>query len=282
MNRGLVFSIEEFSVFDGPGIRTTVFLKGCPLKCSWCHNPEGQKFEKQILVNRRECIHCGNCTKTALKLTGKSELCEECAGVCPKNLIRVSGTEYTSEELCGKIRKNKIFYGDDGGVTFSGGESLAQPRFLAECLGILKNDVHTAVQTSGYCKNEVFREILTLADMFLFDLKVIDRTRAKRYIGADNSDILSNFDTLVRSNVNFIVRIPLIPEAVASEENLADIINLLKFYGIKYAEGLPYNKSAGAKYHLCGRRYSPDFDENSIVTDTKELFCRNGIKLKIL
>lgn len=281
MEKGLIFSIEEFSVFDGPGIRSTVFLKGCPLKCSWCHNPEGQSFKKEILVNRNECVHCGRCKAEAIRLTGKSELCEECVRICPKNLIRVSGIEYTSEELCEKLRKNKVFY-KGGGVTFSGGEPLAQPHFLAECLANLKNEIHTAIQTSGFCEKSVFDEILSLADMFLFDLKIIDNKKAKRYIGADNSAILKNFDALASSDKSFIVRIPLIPEAVATAENLNDIIKLLKFYKVNYAEALPYNKFAGAKYRLCGREYAPDFDENSLTEPPTELFSKNGIKLKIL
>ena len=257
MNMGTVFSIEEFSVFDGPGIRTTVFLKGCPLRCSWCHNPEGQSFEKEILKNQNECIGCGRCTETALRLTGKSKLVQECANVCPKNLIRVCGTEYTADDLCSKIKKNKIFY-RDGGVTFSGGEPLAQPQFLAECIRLLKGGVHCAVQTSGFSSDGVFREILSLADMFLYDLKIIDEEKAKRYTGVSSKPILHNFGLLAESGKDFIVRIPLIPEVTAAEKNLNDIADVLNFYGVRYAEALPYNKLAGAKYQLCGRTYAPD------------------------
>ena len=114
MSKGTIFSIEEFSVFDGPGIRTTVFLKGCPLRCSWCHNPEGQSREKEVLRNSSECLHCGKCTQIALQLSGKPELIEACVDVCPKNLIRVCGTEYEAKDLCTKLKKNKskimLFY----------------------------------------------------------------------------------------------------------------------------------------------------------------------------
>lgn len=281
MSKGMVFSIEEFSVFDGPGIRTTVFLKGCPLKCSWCHNPEGQSFGKEILKNKNECIHCGKCIETAVKLTGKSTLIEECVNVCPKNLIRVCGEEYTADELCSKLRKNKIFYAD-GGVTFSGGEPLCQHQFLSECLKTLKGDIHTAVQTSGYCDKELFKEILGLADMFLFDLKVIDKEASKQYTGADSSVILNNFALLAESGRDFIVRIPLIPGVTATERNLNDIINVLEFYGVTYAEGLPYNKLAGAKYSLCGRKYTPQFNPDLTVSPPTELFKSCGITLKIM
>lgn len=281
MSKGLVFSIEEFLVFDGPGIRTTVFLKGCPLRCSWCHNPEGQSVEKEILKNHNECVHCGKCEQTALRISGKTELTEECVSVCPKNLIRVAGVEYSPEELCEKLKKNKIFY-SGGGVTFSGGEPLAQPRFLSECLTLLKGDIHTAVQTSGYCENGIFKNILTLADMFLFDLKIIDKEKAKQHTGVNSGVILNNFDLLANSKKDFIVRIPLIPETVATEENLNDIINVLKFYNITYAEALPYNKSAGAKYRSCGREYEPKFNPNAEVEPPEQKFKNHGITLKIM
>lgn len=281
MCKGRIFSIEEFSVFDGPGIRTTVFLKGCPLRCSWCHNPEGQRFEKEILRNQNGCVHCGKCVETAISLTGRSELVEECVGVCPRNLIRVCGTDWTAEKLCQRLGKNKGFY-SGGGITFSGGEPLAQPQFLSDCLGILRGNIHTAVQTSGCCSNDVFREIAELADMFLFDLKIIDSEKSKEYTGARSEKILKNFDTLAGSGKDFTVRIPLIPEAVANEKNINDIIGVLRFYGVKYAEGLPYNKLAGAKYPLCGRKYAPQFDPGADVEFPAEQFKNNGIVLKMM
>ena len=282
MSKGTVFSIEEFSVFDEPGIRTTVFLKGCPLRCSWCHNPEGQSREKEVLRNSSECLHCGKCTQIALQLSGKPELIEACVDVCPKNLIRVCGTEYEAKDLCTKLKKNKIFYGTDGGVTFSGGEPLLQAQFLSECLTLLKGDIHTAVQTSGYTDQAVFCEILAKADLFLFDLKVMDEQNAKRYTGVGSAAILKNFDTLAASGKSLLVRIPLIPEVVATEKNLEDIIRILKYYGITYAEAMPYNQLAGAKYALCGRTYTPNFNPDTPLTPPTELFAKHGITLKIL
>ena len=279
---GTVLQIQRFCIHDGPGIRTTVFLKGCPLRCSWCHNPEGQSREKEVLRNSSECLHCGKCTQIALQLTGKPELIEACVDVCPKNLIRVCGTEYEAKDLCTKLKKNKIFYGTDGGVTFSGGEPLLQAQFLSECLTLLKGDIHTAVQTSGYTDQAVFREILAKADLFLFDLKVMDEQNAKRYTGVGSAAILKNFDTLAASGKSLLVRIPLIPEVVATEKNLEDIIRILKYYGITYAEAMPYNKLAGAKYALCGRTYTPNFNPDTPVTPPTELFAKHGITLKIL
>ena len=267
--QGILFDIKEFAVHDGGGVRTTVFFKGCPMRCLWCHNPEGQSREKEVLRNSSECLHCGKCTQIALQLTGKPELIEACVDVCPKNLIRVCGTEYEAKDLCTKLKKNKIFYGTDGGVTFSGGEPLLQAQFLSECLTLLKGDIHTAVQTSGYTDQAVFREILAKADLFLFDLKVMDEQNAKRYTGVGSAAILKNFDTLAASGKSLLVRIPLIPEVVATEKNLEDIIRILKYYGITYAEAMPYNKLAGAKYALCGRTYTPNFNPDTPVTAPK-------------
>ena len=281
--KGLIFSIEEFSVFDGPGIRTTVFLKGCPLKCSWCHNPEGQRAEREIVQSPNGCLHCGKCEERAKVVTGDTELIEECIEVCPRNLIRVSGQEYTAHELSDMILKNSVFYKESGGgVTFSGGEPLFQHEFLYECLKTLKNKVKRCIQTSGFCSEEVFRQILSETDLFLFDLKVIDREKALKYTGADISVILKNLDILVKSCTQFIIRLPLIPSVTDTEENIGNIIKILKSYNIDYAEALPYNKMAGAKYKLCGRKYLPDFDETKEVYIPENEFKQSGITLKIL
>ena len=188
------------------------------------------------------------------------------------------GYTVTEDELFDAIKENRHL----AGVTFSGGEPLVQEQFLSECLTLLKGSVHTAVQTSGYADQAVFREILAKADLFLFDLKVMDEQNAKRYTGVGSAVILKNFDTLATSGKRFLVRIPLIPEAVATAKNFEDIIRILSFYGIDYAEALPYNKLAGAKYALCGRSYTPDFNPDTPVTPPVELFAKHGITLKIL
>lgn len=280
--KGMVFAIEEFSTFDGPGIRTTVFLKGCPLRCSWCHNPEGQSFEQEVLKSPNGCLKCGRCIETARKLTGKAVLVPECVPVCPRNLIRISGTEYSADELCQKLLKNVRFYQNGGGVTFSGGEPLSQARFVKECFINLKGKVSRALQTSGYCDKNVFADILTETDYVLFDLKVLNPELSKKHTGADISVILDNFDTLVKSGVPFTVRLPLIPGVTDTEENIKDIIQILKSHGINYAEALPYNKSAGAKYKLCDREYLPQFDAKREVHIPIKEFSENNIELKVL
>jgi len=281
MMEGLVFGVEEFSTFDGPGIRTTVFLSGCPLKCSWCHNPEGQSFNPVLLKNPNGCTNCGLCKKEALKLTGKDTLIKECIDVCPNNMLRESAKKYTSDEIFERVMKNEFFL-KNGGVTFSGGEPMYQNKFLIDCLKKFENKLSRCVQTSGFAQNEVFLEVLKNTDMFLFDLKIIDNENAKKHTGQKSDLILKNFDTLVKSDVNFTVRLPLIPGATDTKENTMDIINLLKFYNVNYAEALPYNKMAPSKYALCQREYKPTFNHEDDVIIYESLYKENGIELKIL
>ena len=280
--KALVFAIEEFSTFDGPGIRTTVFLKGCPLRCSWCHNPEGQSFSQEILRSPNGCLGCGKCVQKAKELTGDSKLVKECIPVCPHNLIREAGTFYTPQELCEKLMKNKFFFRSGGGVTFSGGEPLSQAEFVKECFLILKGSISRCIQTSGFCPAETFEDVLCETDYVLFDLKVLNPKLSEKYTGADINVILKNFDTLVKSKVPFTVRLPLIPEITDTKENTADIIELLKKYNVRYAEALPYNRSAGAKYKLAGKKYSPQFNpEKEVYIPAKE-YKENNIELKVL
>lgn len=279
---GIVFSIEEFSIYDGPGIRTTVFLKGCPLRCSWCHNPEGQSGKSEIVRSPNGCLHCGACEKYAAKKNGKTVYSEESIRHCPRKLLRISGESYSADTLIERIMQNEIILKDGGGITFSGGEPLSQHEFLSLCLRKLQNRLHTAIQTSGYCKPESFSEILDLADYFLFDLKLADPENHLRYTGVSNAWILENFHRLAVSKKPFTVRIPLIPGVTDTEENLSDIIQIMGREQVFYAELLPYNKLAGSKYPLCGRRYQPDFDPEQPPNPHSELFLQHGIKIKIL
>lgn len=279
---GTVFSIEEFSVFDGKGIRTSVFLKGCPLRCSWCHNPEGQTPNSEIVRSPNGCIGCGNCERFANTDQGKITFTPKSAENCPQSLLRVCGESYESEALCARILKNKPILERGGGVTFSGGEPLMQHGFLFECLEILDGKLHTAIQTSGFCENAVFERALSLADYFLYDLKLIDDKEHKRHTGASNKPILSNLSLLAHSKKDFVIRTPLIPTVTDTEENLTAIAELLHSLGIFYIELLPYNKMAGAKYKMTGRTYSPSFDESIECCARSEIFDSFGIKAKIL
>lgn len=281
MSRALVFSIEEFSVFDGPGIRTSVFICGCPLRCEWCHNPEGQSYKNHIVRSPNGCIKCGECVKRALVIDGKREFTPDSINNCPNNLLRYCAIEYTPEALCKKLERNfKILNSGGGGVTFSGGEPTSNPEFLLECLKLLEGKTNRAVQTCGYCKTELFDEVLDNCDYMLFDVKLIDDALHRRYTGVSNVNILKNFETLVHSGKDFVIRTPLIPTVTDTEDNIRKIAELLSKNGVKYIELLPYNKFAGSKYQLDGRVYSPSFDENIPVCFRHEIFAEYGIVSK--
>ena len=250
MHSGTIFSIEEFAINDGPGIRTTVFLKGCPLRCAWCHNPEGWSPKPQWLDKK-----------------GRKELC---------------GYEITAEELAAKLLRDKELYQDSGGgVTFTGGEPLAQAAFLCDVMRRLP-EVHKAVETSGFASKETFHEVLSLADLILMDIKLADPELHTRYTGQDNAVILENLQMLKDSGKPFIVRIPLIPGVNDSLENMEATVALLEgAKGLQRVELLPYHKTAGAKYPMVGITYNPPFDENK-APEVHDTFTDKGIKLLVL
>ena len=232
MSKGTIFSIEEFAINDGPGIRTTVFLKGCPLRCAWCHNPEGLSPKPQI-------FHA---------MDG-DEIC---------------GRKVEAKDLAADLLKNREFFEmNGGGVTFTGGEPTMQADFLCEVMDLLPG-VHKAIETSGYCKPEVFKRILDRLDLVLFDIKHTDPQQHKRWTGVDNAPILANLETLKRSGKPFVVRVPLIPGVNDSLENMEATRDLVKDApGLQRLELLRYHKTAGAKYPKVDMEYSPAFDTDA-------------------
>lgn len=283
MEKALVFSIEEFSIYDGPGIRSTVFLKGCPLRCEWCHNPEGQSFQREIMKAQSGCENCGACLKAGYRASGKWEITAESVAVCPNRVLRFCGEEYTSRALVNKLEKNmKLLQAAGGGVTFSGGEPLAHSDFLLECLQLLKGKTNRALQTSGFCDPPVFERILEETDYVLYDLKLADDALHQHYTGVSNEKILYNFDTLCRSGKAFTVRTPLIPGVTDTEENLRGIAGLLQNRKIPAIDLLSYNKMAGGKYASVGRVYSPSYDESILCQSRSELFEQLGIRVNLM
>lgn len=248
--KGTIFSIEEFAVNDGPGIRTTVFLKGCPLRCAWCHNPEGWSPEPQWLDKK-----------------GRKELC---------------GYEISADDLARKVSRDRDLYRDSGGgVTFTGGEPLSQAEFLCEVMALLP-DIHKAVETSGYASPEVFGKVLAIVDLLLFDVKLADADSHRRFTGVDNSVILKNLATLCKSGKPFVARIPLIPGVNDTRENMEATARLLNgAKGLQRVELLRYHKTAGAKYPMAGLQYNPPFDENK-EPEIHDQFTDKGIKLLVL
>ena len=230
MTTGIVFDIKEFTIHDGPGIRTTVFMKGCPLSCTWCHNPEGQSMRPQIIRG----------------LAGE----------------RLAGKEYTAMQLAAFLNQQAdILQRNEGGVTFSGGEPLMQAEFVAEVIDLL-NNVHILLDTSGYGTKHNFQKLIDRSNLVFFDLKLIDRVAHQHYTGCNNDLILSNLEVLSASGKPFVIRVPLVPGVTDTDENLASIAQTIGgLSGLIRVDLLPYNKAAGSKYQYAGMEFKPDYDE---------------------
>ena len=279
---GTIFDISQFAVFDGPGIRTTVFFKGCPLRCQWCHNPEGLSFTPQLMVSHHSCIHCGNCVKVCSHPEGCIS-CGECITACPLRLRKLCGTQYTPEDLAKLLLKDKDFLErNGGGITFSGGEPLAQPYFLLELIEQL-GDIHTAIETSGYCDSEVFQSVVAKLDYIIMDIKLVDSIKHKQYTGVSNEKIIRNLEYLKTCNKPFVIRVPLIPGVNDTNENLTQTALLLKDAPkLIKVELLPYHKTAGSKYSMVNMVYAPTFDINQKANINTTCFTDHGISCMVL
>jgi pyruvate formate lyase activating enzyme len=233
---GIIFKIKRFSIHDGPGIRTSVFLKGCPLNCIWCHSPEGINSDIAIWHDNSLCIACGQCVQacpnSALKLSKGSEsiinidreLCAlsgDCVNVCPTGAIQFTGYNINVTDIISEIEKDILYYNESGGgITLTGGEPLYQPDFAAEILKASKRkNIHTAIETSLYCEKETVNRISDYVDLFIIDMKIFDKSKHLHYTGKSNDIIKDNFEYLAKSGKSIIVRIPLIPDITDSEEN---------------------------------------------------------------
>ena len=258
---GTVFDVREFTVHDGPGCRITFFLKGCPLTCIWCHNPEGQRRERELMVRDALCTRCGLCRKN----TESADFLRYGRDIsaCPQGLLSVAGEEITPEGVLARVLPMKeMLLSMEGGVTFSGGEPLAQPEFLSLCLDLLgENGIHRAIETSGFSSESVFyRTAIERCDYVMMDLKLMDDGAHRRYTGVSNEGILRNARILMESGVDFEFRTPLIPGITDTEENLRAIG---EFVGSYKWEKIPYNPLAGAKYAMLGREYPYDAAKHS-------------------
>jgi pyruvate formate lyase activating enzyme len=269
---GLIFWIERFAIHDGPGIRVAVFLKGCPLHCVWCHSPESQSPEPELILKDDRCLVCGSCapfcSHDAIVQQGdgyvtdrdRCEACGDCTDACPSGARAIAGRPWTVPELLAEIDKDRVFLGQSGGgVTFSGGEPLLQPVFLREAIDACRAaGLHTAVETSGFGNRQAL-DAAARADLVLFDLKILDEERHRKYTGVSNRLILENFAHLAPRHPAVRVRVPVIPGINDDLQNLAGIAALAKAHGITRIDLLPYHTAGTAKYDRLGRPYGlPD------------------------
>lgn len=250
---GLIFDIQRFSIHDGPGIRTTVFFKGCPLGCLWCHNPESQSFRPEKLFYEERCVRCGKCLAVCENAFEPSCPAKgECAAVCDHNARETAGRRYTVEDVVRTALRDREFYTvSGGGVTLSGGEPLAQPEFALGLADALRREgVSCAVETCGHVDREILEEAARLTELILFDIKGIDEERHKKNTGRSNRVILSNAEFLMESGANVLFRMPYVPGY--NDDELAGVRGFVKGFPL---ELMAYHNTGAGKYKALSRRY---------------------------
>lgn len=295
--RHSIFDIQTFSLHDGPGIRTTVFLKGCPLRCVWCSNPEGLESQPSLSYQLNKCIQCLACvevcptealTSDQGNLVVQHELCNACGAcleVCPTGALKLYGYEISAGDLMDRVKKDrKYFDKSGGGLTLSGGEVMMQLEFALEILKLAKEEkIHTCVETSGFAKQEDFELLLPYVDIFLFDYKISDPENHQKYTGVSNEIILQNLKYLSDSGSQIILRVPVIPGINDREDHFKRISELSHTYsGIRGVELLPYHKWGEHKYKETGRP-GPKLDLESVSEERagewlnrlRALACKN-------
>ena len=269
--QGTVFNIQKFSINDGPGLRTTVFLKGCPLNCLWCHNPESKKAMPEIFFDRKKCTFCSRCAPACEKnlhrisegehdyLRSDCTACGKCTDSCLVGALEVTGKLMDSAEVIEEVMKDEIFYETSGGgMTLSGGEPLLQLDFSAELLGLAKErGLHTAMETSGYASREAILRIAPLVDLFLFDCKETDSRLHKEFTGVGNEKILENLRLLDSLGKDIVLRCPIIPGYNDRDEHFIGIAALAEeLAGVKEINVEPYHPLGEGKSSLLGREYA--------------------------
>ena len=256
---GMIFDIARNSYVDGPGIRTTVFFKGCNLRCLWCHNPESQHSGTEMLYYRNKCTGCGKCVEkcahNAVETPENCVFCGNCAHYCPHDARRIVGKLQSVSEIMDIVRRDRAFYGDDGGMTCSGGECMLQIDFLAALLHACRLEgIHTAVDTAGCVPFDRFERILPDTDLFLYDVKTVDPARHREMTGVDPALILENLDKLLSRGARVWIRVPVIGGVNDTVEEMRAIRDLA---GGRAAliDLLPYHRLGDSKYEALGREY---------------------------
>lgn len=268
---GLIFDIKKYAIHDGPGIRTVVFFKGCPLRCLWCHNPEGQNCQAELVFRQSRCIGCDECSRScrreAISPVGKSisldrekcVACGVCSLACPSEALSLAGKRMSADEIIKEIEKDAAFYEESkGGVTFSGGEPLFQPVFLSALLDECRErSIHTVVDTCGFAQYGVIDGIRDKVDLFLYDLKIMDDKEHREFTGASNQRVLGNLRKLAEEGSSIVISFPIIPGINDDDENVtrtAEFVSSMP--NISQVNLLPYHKAGIEKYKNLGKSYT--------------------------
>lgn len=297
--RATVFNIMRYCIHDGPGIRTTVFLKGCPLQCTWCHNPEGQQRNIELSFREDLCVRCGDCYQLcpngAVLLSGgryvpvreRCDRCGTCADACCAEARELVGKEMTALEVVDEVLKDRAFFEDSGGgVTFSGGEPLVWPAFLESALrSCRESGLHTAIETSGFCRWEDLAKTACFTNLFLYDLKLMDDEVHRRFTGVGSQLILENLARLSGAGAAVIARIPLIPGINDHDTNLEAAAGFLTSHTrIREVHLLPFHQTGDEKSFRLGREALPiglDPPSDDRVREAAALFEHHGLHVSI-
>jgi pyruvate formate lyase activating enzyme len=295
--KALIFNVQKYNMFDGPGVRTIVFFKGCPLRCKWCANPEGLERKVQVMLKRSLCTDCGACVSVCpvgilnlSKETSKLEItrdmdcigCRKCIDVCPESALSIAGEIKTISELLEIIEEDRTFYEmSGGGITLGGGEVLMQPEAAANLLMACKKEgINTAIETSGYAKLEAVLQVAEFTDLFLFDIKHMDSDRHFELTGVRNERILNNLTELLKRRYNVKIRMPLLKGINDSQDEMDQVIQFLLSYreykNFKGIDLLPYHKFGVNKYNQLGKDYQINGDPS--LTDEEMLRIEYAFK----
>lgn len=297
--KGLVFDIQRFSTHDGPGIRTTVFLKGCPLTCAWCHNPESQSPNAELFFNKTICTDCKSCNKvcpygmareilSAAKLREeKCGSCKLCADVCPAKAIENIGEIYTSDEIVAELEKDLLFYeNSNGGITISGGEPMFQYNLTIEILKkIKKRKIHTAIETSGFAGKKQFLQIVPYVDLFLWDIKVTDQALHEKYTGGSLKPIIENLKLIDKAGAKTILRLIMIPGVNMENTHYEHIAELYaELMNVQGIELLPYHEYGNSKKERLGLTNYLTFNQptDQDIDRICNVFVKINNKIKII